>query len=294
MRVICGIYKITSPTRKIYIGQSHNCIKRRLSHERPRDKSKVCNSIRKYGWEAHQFEIIHECDPEQLNELEAYYVELFQSFNTKFGLNLREGGGSQGKLSDETKRKISASGKGRIVSEETRRKISVINKGKIVTEETRRKIRESKSVLSQEARFNISEGQKRRDWSRQVWTDEMKGKLSIGNKRWWDENPEKAKERKEKLTSFFIKNNPHLGKKQSTKTISKRSQSLKEFYSKTPKKIAQFDLKGNLVNSFPTLVDAHKATGANKTQIALCCKYTDGTSSVRVLSSGGFKWVYIK
>lgn len=47
------------------------------------------------------------------------------------------------KHSEETRRKISELGKGKIISEETRRKISEAKKGKTHSEETRRKISQS-------------------------------------------------------------------------------------------------------------------------------------------------------
>ncbi len=115
---ICGIYKITSPSGKIYIGQSVDCHERFLQHKsnarrRVQKNIKLYNSISKNGWEAHSVEIIRECKKEELNYWEKYYVDLFQTFNTKHGLNLKDGGGNFVKFSDETKKKIGAKSKGR-------------------------------------------------------------------------------------------------------------------------------------------------------------------------------------
>ena len=46
-------------------------------------------------------------------------------------------------VSEETKRKLSESQKGKYISEETRRKVSESRKGHVVSEETRRKLSES-------------------------------------------------------------------------------------------------------------------------------------------------------
>lgn len=132
MNKICGIYKITSPTGKIYIGQSINIDKRKYHYS---DKygvgqPKIYNSILKYGWENHKFEIICECNEDNLNDLEKYYIKKYDSFNTEHGLNLTEGGQNY-KMDGETKLKISNSLKGIIRSEETKRKISISKKGKI-------------------------------------------------------------------------------------------------------------------------------------------------------------------
>lgn len=106
---ICGIYKVTSPSGKIYIGQSVHCLGRENDYKNNfcKTQRKLFFSIKKHGWNKHKFEIIHVCEPEQLNELEVYYIQLFNSFNSKYGLNLVEGGKRPLKRSEETQRRIS-------------------------------------------------------------------------------------------------------------------------------------------------------------------------------------------
>jgi group I intron endonuclease len=114
MNIICGIYKITSPSKKIYIGQSIDVNKRWNHHYKKlhcKHQNFLYHSLIKYGVEKHKFEVIHECLPEELNKLEEYYIELFQCFNSKFGLNLKRGGKSNGSWSDESKLKLSNSQK---------------------------------------------------------------------------------------------------------------------------------------------------------------------------------------
>lgn len=115
-----GIYKITSPAKKIYIGQSTNIEYRWKGYKKLNcsKQQKLYNSFKKYGVEKHKFEIIQLCKKEQLNELEKYYVDLFQTFNNKYGLNLRDGGGAFGNHSEKTKIKIGLANKGRIISYE--------------------------------------------------------------------------------------------------------------------------------------------------------------------------------
>lgn len=115
-KILTGIYKITSPTNKIYIGQSVDIAIRYHKY-----RSLNCNcqiklyaSFSKYGFEKHIFEIIHLCSQEELNKLEKYYVDLYQSFNSKQGMNLKDGGGSRGKLSEESRLKIISKLKGKI------------------------------------------------------------------------------------------------------------------------------------------------------------------------------------
>src|SRR2546423_15127104 len=105
MKKICGIYKITSPSGKIYIGQSINIMARmyRYKEGHCKEQTALHRSIKKYGWGNHIFEIIHECVREKLNELEKYYIQLFQTFNSKNGLNLQNGGNASIELSDSTR-----------------------------------------------------------------------------------------------------------------------------------------------------------------------------------------------
>jgi group I intron endonuclease len=91
-----GIYKITSPTKKIYIGQSKHIEKRLKFYKKLKCENQqlIYNSLKKHGINKHKFEILQECDIEKLDELEIYYIELFQTFKNNYGLNLTKGGGN--------------------------------------------------------------------------------------------------------------------------------------------------------------------------------------------------------
>ena len=113
-----GIYKITNPKGKIYIGQSIDVFNRRdkyyiKMHNSLKGQPKIYNSIKKYGWEHHQFEIIEECSIDQLDEREIYWGLYYNTLDPKLGLNLKLGNGNP-IISDETKQKISKAHKGRI------------------------------------------------------------------------------------------------------------------------------------------------------------------------------------
>lgn len=103
-----GIYKITSPTGAIYIGQSID-IDKRMGHYKTghcKKQAKLYASINKYGFKNHSFEILDQCLESELNQKEIYWIDFFDSLDTKNGLNLREGG-QNGRPSEETKQKIS-------------------------------------------------------------------------------------------------------------------------------------------------------------------------------------------
>lgn len=106
-----GIYKITSPSGKVYIGQSWNIFKRFDSHKRilHKRKCKFYSSLKSYGWENHVKSIIHELpedfnDQEILDNYEILYMELYEACGIEL-LNLKTGG-SHGKHNEETKLKI--------------------------------------------------------------------------------------------------------------------------------------------------------------------------------------------
>lgn len=129
-----GIYKITSPTGRVYIGQSTNIENRWGSYKRYRcsKQPKLFRSLKKYGHEKHKFEIICECDFNELNKLENFYQEIYSCTGLK-GLNCVIVGSHR-----KAKRK-----KGVKCSEETRKKISKANKGTKPTEYCLKKGKES-------------------------------------------------------------------------------------------------------------------------------------------------------
>jgi group I intron endonuclease len=100
---IIGIYKITNPKGRIYIGQSLDIENRWKQYNRLSCKKqiKLYNSLNKYKPENHVFEIIEECNLEKLNEREIYWVNYYNSTNN--GLNIRLGGYGGGKNTEEQK-----------------------------------------------------------------------------------------------------------------------------------------------------------------------------------------------
>lgn len=84
---IIGIYKITSPTNRIYIGQSININKRFYAYKRLECKGqyKLYKSLIKYGADKHKFEILETCLEDELNIKERFYQELYETVT--YGLN---------------------------------------------------------------------------------------------------------------------------------------------------------------------------------------------------------------
>ena len=87
----CGIYKITSPSGKIYIGQSVD-IERRFSEYRRKGSAKkqrrLFNSFVAHGIDKHVFEVVELCAVEHLSDRERHWQEAFDCAG-KTGLNCR-------------------------------------------------------------------------------------------------------------------------------------------------------------------------------------------------------------
>ena len=124
LSIMIGIYKITSPSGKVYIGQSID-IEQRIAHYRTLDcknQRKLYNSLKKHGVENHLFEVVCECEEQDLNSKESFYINFYNS--TIHGLNIMSVDPETFKYrhSEESKRKMSLSRTGKKQSEERRLK----------------------------------------------------------------------------------------------------------------------------------------------------------------------------
>ena len=138
-----GIYKITSPSGKVYIGQSID-IERRFRHYKRmvcKDQVKIYNSFLKYGVDAHIFEVLELCDTEELNNRERHYQNLYDSVANGLNLLYVKSEHFNGGHSEESKKKISDSLTGRTLSEEHKYKIGLNNSRRVMSPETKEKHR---------------------------------------------------------------------------------------------------------------------------------------------------------
>jgi len=105
-----GIYSITSPTGKLYVGQSTDLCSRERCYKNNWVKSqpRISNSIEKHGWESHKFEVIFkpfDTSPESLTRWEQFFMDYYRSEGVEL-MNLREAG-ANGKMSEESIKKRS-------------------------------------------------------------------------------------------------------------------------------------------------------------------------------------------
>lgn len=187
---IVGIYGLRNKvTGKWYIGQSWNIYdrwKEAYQYLGCKNQRKIYNSLKKYGYDSFEKRIIEICSEhisqEMLNLKESIWINHFNSLSN--GYNLRMGG-SNGKLSQESKIKMSISHKGiplskkhkdnmvaakQVTSPETRKKMSLAHIGKKrapFSEEHRKKLSEWQigRVFTKEHRQKLSEKSKGRKWT---------------------------------------------------------------------------------------------------------------------------------
>ncbi|PRY38521.1 group I intron endonuclease [Spirosoma oryzae] len=242
-----GIYKITSPSGRVYIGQSINIPSRWVAYRYyyKKDRSLILyHSFEKYGYKKHKFEVLEFCDASELNNRERYWIEYFKSNFRKYpqnrGLNLQDGGNVPPIFEGVPK------------SEETRKKIA---------EKLRKSHFEGKYLEKRAIRLgypfcvipenknsflgNVSEGIN----DLALVTPHKSLQLGLSRR----EILSKIKGEKKVVTQAIIDGNLRKGLK-------------------TRKVVYQYSLDGTLLNTFNGLVEVKSELGLNPSAISRCCK----------------------
>ena len=145
------VYKHTSPSGKVYIGiTSMNPPEKRWANGRGYQNQMFYRAIQKYGWENFKHEIIFEgLAKEEAEQKERELIVYYKSNQYEYGYNIENGGNSVGKMSEETKKKISEINKGRYVgrklTEEWLKNRTIAQTGLKRNEETKQKISDAVS-----------------------------------------------------------------------------------------------------------------------------------------------------
>jgi len=124
-----GIYKITNPKGKIYIGQSIDIERRFNEHKRYKKqgyKNKLYNSFKKYNYDNHTFEILEECNVTILNERERYWQEFYNCVENGLNIQYTKTETRSGFLSEYHKQLLRKP-KGKTLNKKTNCKILKIN-----------------------------------------------------------------------------------------------------------------------------------------------------------------------
>ena len=128
-----GIYKITSPSNKVYIGQSIDVENRlkRYKYFVSKKQTRLYYSILKYGYDNHTYEVVEECKVEELNESERerYWQDFYDCLNNGLNCRLTTTKDISGYVSAETKEKQRQAKLGTNRTEVTKQKISTARLG---------------------------------------------------------------------------------------------------------------------------------------------------------------------
>jgi len=206
-----GIYKITSPSGKIYIGQSINLEERFYHYQKGKNyktQTRLRYSIEKHGIENHLFEILHLCAVEELNTQERYYQEFFDVLGPN-GLNcrLQQSDEKTGKNSTESNKKRSETmkGKNKGARPDVSERNKAVHKGKTISEKHKQQISDKLKgkTFSEERNKKISESSKGR-----AKTEEHKKNLSEAKKGkpTWNKGIPRTEETKQKIKETKLKN----------------------------------------------------------------------------------------
>ncbi len=139
------VYMHVAPTGKRYIGITCQPLHLRWRGGKGYQKNPhFWRAIEKYGWDNFEHHVLLE----NLNKTDAEISEIaliaeHMTTDKRYGFNIENGGNAQGKISNESRKKMSISSTGKTHSEETKRKISEGGKGIKKSKETVERMREA-------------------------------------------------------------------------------------------------------------------------------------------------------
>lgn len=136
------VYMHKFPNNKVYIGITKQKANDRWKNGKGyKENDYLVNAIQKYNWDNIEHIILFDgLTKEEAEQKEIELIAYYKSNQKEFGYNIENGGNSVGKISNETKRKISERLKGTHSSPNTEFKKGRIH---IVTDEMRKKISEN-------------------------------------------------------------------------------------------------------------------------------------------------------
>ena len=272
---------------KKYVGQAKDLEVRQcdwMCLSQPYAGTLINRAREKYGIDAFGFEILKECNDDELDYWEKYYIK---ELNTKapYGYNLTDGGdGCKGyHHTEEAKKKMSEKRKGENNGfygkhhlEETKEKNRQAHLGKKHSKEAIRKTTEKnkgkkRPPRSEEWKNKLSETLKgRTPWNKgktNIYSEESKRKMSESQKgeKHWNYGKHLSEEWKIKIGEA------NKGKYKGV------------YNTKCSKTVFQYDLDGNFIKEWQSVAEAQRQLNIN--HISMCCLNKRKTC-------GGFIWRY--
>lgn len=238
-----GIYKIESPSGRVYIGQTYNMYARYYSYKYNKVNHILRNSFNKYGFEAHTFTAIHEMpkdvSQDDMDRAEILYISQYKGCGYRI-MNVRVGGDGGGLHSDETKQKLAERSHG--------------NKnmlGKTHSEAT-------KMLMSNSQKIRYATTENKNIGSRR--SEESKRKISLARR-----GIKASNEAIQKLRQRMIGNTYTRGTRLTAEHRKKIS--LSGLAAKKGKPITQYDLSNNIIQDWDSATVAGRTLGLNRKNI---------------------------
>ena len=213
MEKLIGIYKITSPSERVYIGQSIDIHKRWKTYTKLYKSNQgqilLNNSFQKYGVENHIFEIIEECKEKDLNCRERFWQDEFNVLQGGLNCILQECGEKLRILSKETLQRKSKASKGEKNGMFGRCGDLNPNFGKVMSEES--KLNQSNKMKGKYVgELNPFYGQHHSEEVLYTLSEKAKLKVGVLNPFYGKSHTEEYKQKSSERASEFYRNNPEL------------------------------------------------------------------------------------
>lgn len=292
---------------KIYIGQTQQKVNKRWQNGNGYiDNDYFYKAIQKYGWNGFEHIVLFEgLSPDMADLIEIELIKKYKSNIREFGYNFSSGG-CHHTMTEKQRQAIIEYNKSRVVSEETKERLRQMFQGENgywygVTKENHPRYG---TKMPKEAKDAISKKNKRENWSEKTiknkeesykrQSERMKGqplsKLALERATQYHKNNPMSQETKDKI-SKTLKENPYwLGKKLSTETKQKMSQSRKGKYKGGNNPMARAVVQINketkeIIKIYNCAQDVENELGINRTSITSCCRG-------RYKTAGGYIWRY--
>jgi group I intron endonuclease len=143
-------------------------------------------AFRKYGIDSFYIEIIRVCLRNELDNLEAYYAQEYQTYIWENGYNLAQCGRGQPrdyKHKEESRRKMSECKKGKltgVMDVINREKIGRANSGKRLTEESKQKVSMNRRGIAPRPRLSETDVREIRENKSKLTQKQLSEKYNIG------------------------------------------------------------------------------------------------------------------
>lgn len=128
------IYGLFAPNNKVYIGQTTDPVNRKSRYKTMtcKNQRKVIESLKEYGYDKHEFKVLHTLNDGATREQMDYHEAFFFAHYSQLGLELLnlKSAGWNGKPNDEVRKRLSDSHKGQIAWNKGKKGLQVAwNKG---------------------------------------------------------------------------------------------------------------------------------------------------------------------